>query len=139
LVYLPYGDAGRNFAFSELGINQLESYLAIVILGSLGYGAVFLLLSMTFRNPVAPALIFFGWEAINPVLPPVLQLLSVASYLRHIMPITVPGEGIFALLTVETEAVPVWAAIVGLLLLIAVVLAWSCYRIRRLEIRYTTE
>ena len=34
-----------------------------------------------------------------------LQKISVASYLRHLMPITVPGEGIFALLTVETEPV----------------------------------
>jgi hypothetical protein len=55
------------------------------------------------------------------------------------MPITVPGEGIFALLTVQTEAVPEWIAVLGLLTLIAVVLAYSCFRIRRLEIRYTTD
>jgi hypothetical protein len=80
-----------------------------------------------------------GWEAINPVLPSVLQKISVASYLRHLMPITVPGEGIFALLTVQTEPVSGWVAAIGLIILIAVVLAYSCVRIRRLEIRYTTD
>jgi hypothetical protein len=55
------------------------------------------------------------------------------------MPVNVPGEGIFALLTVQTEPVPAWAAVLGLLSFIAVVLAYSCIRIRRLEIRYTTD
>jgi hypothetical protein len=55
------------------------------------------------------------------------------------MPITVPGQGIFTLLTVQTEPVPAWIAVAGLLVLTAVVLAYSCLRIRRLEIRYTTD
>jgi hypothetical protein len=55
------------------------------------------------------------------------------------MPVTVGAQGIFALLTVQTEPVSGWAATLGLLLLIAVVLFYSCYRIRNLEIRYTTE
>jgi len=56
-----------------------------------------------------------------------------------LMPVRVAAEGILALLTVETEPVSGWAATGGLLLLIAVVLCYSCYRIRKLEIRYTTE
>jgi hypothetical protein len=55
------------------------------------------------------------------------------------MPVTIPGDGIFALLTVQTEPVSAWVASLGLLILIAVVLTWSCFRIRKLEIRYTTE
>jgi len=43
------------------------------------------------------------------------------------------------LLTIQTEPVAAWEAAMGLLALIAVVLAYSCFRIRRLEIRYTTE
>ena len=92
-----------------------------------------------FRNPTPGAMLLLGWEAINPVLPSLLQKFSVASYLRHLMPVSVPAEGIFALLTVETEPVPAWAAVVGLITLIAVVLLYSCYRMRRLEIRYTSE
>jgi ABC-type transport system involved in multi-copper enzyme maturation permease subunit len=139
LMYAGYGAAGREYVFSGPGLAQLEAYVLIASLACLGYGAVFLLLSMMFRNPTPAAMLVLGWEAINPVLPSLLQKLSVASYLRHLMPITVPAEGIFALLTVETEPVSGWAASLGLLLLIAVVLIYSCYRIRSLEIRYTTE
>jgi hypothetical protein len=139
LMYAAYGPAGRDYVFNGPGMGQLESYLAIVILACLGYGAVFLLLSMMFRNPMPAAMLVLGWEAINPVLPSLLQKLSVASYLRHLMPISVPGEGIFALLTVQTEPVSGWAATMGLVLLIAAVLLYSCYRIRKLEIRYTTD
>jgi hypothetical protein len=55
------------------------------------------------------------------------------------MPVSVPAEGIFALLTVETEPVSAWVAVLGLLALITVVLVYSCIRMRRLEIRYTTD
>ncbi len=138
-LYAAYGTAGLDYVFHGPGLGQLGAYLLIVTLGCLGYGAVFLLLSMMFRNPMPAAMLVMGWEAINPVLPSLLQKISVASYLRHLMPITVPGEGVFALLTVETEPVAGWVACLGLLTLIVIVLAYSCFRIRRLEIRYTTE
>lgn len=139
LMYAGFGAAGRDYVFNGPGLGQLEAYLAIIVLACLGYGAIFLLLSMIFRNPTPAAMLFLGWEAINPVLPSLLQKLSVASYLRHLMPVSVSAQGIFALLTVETEPVSAWAATLGLLLLIAAVLFYSCYRIRTLEIRYTTE
>lgn len=139
LIYVGFGPAGQDYVFNGPGMGQLEAYLAIVVLACLGYGSVFLLLSMMFRNPTPAALLVFAWEAINPVMPSLLQKISVASYLRHLMPVTVRGDDIFALLTVPTEPVPGWIATLGLLLLIAVVLMYSCYRMRTLEIRYTTE
>ena len=139
LVYLPFGAAGRDYLFNGPGIEQLEAYVLVIVLACLGYGAVFLLLSMMFKNPTPGALLFLGWEAINPVLPSMLQKLSVASYLRHLMPVNVAVKGFIALLTVETEPVAGWVATLGLLLLITAVLLYSCYRIRTLEIRYSTE
>lgn len=139
LMYAGFGATGRDFIFDGPGMGQLEAYLLIIVLACLGYGAVFLLLSMVFRNPTPAAMLVLGWETINPVLPSLLQKISVASYLRHLMPVTVGAEGIFALLTVETEPVSAWAATAGLLVLIAIVLVYSCYRIRKLEIRYSTE
>ncbi len=139
LMYAGYGAAGRDFMMHGPGLGQIEAYLLIVVLGCLGYGSIFLLLSLMFRNPMPGAMLLLGWEAINPVLPSLLQKFSVASYLRHLMPVSVPAEGIFALLTVETEPVSAWVAVLGLLALIAVVLTYTCYRMRRLEIRYTTE
>jgi len=139
LMYAGYGGAGQEFVFHGPGLGQLASYLLITVLACLGYGSIFLLLSLVFRNPMPGAMLLLGWEAINPVLPSLLQKFSVASYLRHLMPVSVPAEGIFALLTVETEPVPAWAAVLGLIALIAAVLVFSCYRIRRLEISYTSE
>ena len=139
LMYAAYGAAGRDFMLHGPGLGQLEAYLLIVVLACLGYGAIFLLLSLMFRNPMPGAILLLGWEAINPVLPSLLQKFSVASYLRHLMPVSVPAEGIFALLTVETEPVSAWVAVLGLLALIVVVLTYTCYRMRRLEIRYTTD
>jgi len=139
LMYVGFGPAGQEYVFHGPGLGQLEAYLAIIVLACLGYGAVFLLLSMIFRNPTPAAMLVMGWEAINPVMPSLMQKISVASYLRHLMPITVPGDGIFALLTVQTEPVPTGLAVLGLLILVALVLAYSCIRIRRLEIRYTTD
>jgi ABC-type transport system involved in multi-copper enzyme maturation permease subunit len=139
LMYMGFGAAGKDYIFNGPGLGQLGAYLGIIALACLGYGAVFLLLSMMFRNPMPGAMLVLGWEAINPVLPSLLQKFSVASYLRHLMPVKVASDGIFALLTVETEPVSAWAATLGLLLLIAFVLVYSCYRIRKLEIRYTTE
>jgi len=139
LMYAAYGAAGRDFMLHDPGLGQLEAYLLIVVLACLGYGAIFLLLSLMFRNPMPGAMLLLGWEAINPVLPSLLQKFSVASYLRHLMPVSVPAEGIFALLTVETEPVSAWVAVLGLLALIVVVLTYTCYRMRRLEIRYTTD
>jgi len=139
LMYAGFGTAGRDYIFNGAGLGQLEAYLAIIVLACLGYGAVFLMLSMMFRNPIPAAMLVLGWETISPVLPSLLQKFSVTSYLHHLMPVRVAAEGILALLTVETEPVSGWAATGGLLLLIAVVLCYSCYRIRKLEIRYTTE
>jgi ABC-type transport system involved in multi-copper enzyme maturation permease subunit len=139
LMYAGYGAAGRDFMMHGAGLGQIEAYLLIAVLASLGYGSIFLLLSLMFRNPMPGALLLWGWEAINPVMPSLLQKFSVASYLRHLMPVSVPAEGIFALLTVETEPVSAWVAVLGLIALIAVVLAYSCYRMRALEIRYTTD
>lgn len=139
LMYVGYGSAGRDYMLHGQGLGQIEAYLLIVVLACLGYGSIFLLLSLMFRNPMPGALLLWGWEAINPVMPSLLQKFSVASYLRHLMPVSVPAEGIFVLLTVETEPVSAWVAVLGLLALITLVLVFSCYRIRRLEIRYTTE
>jgi ABC-type transport system involved in multi-copper enzyme maturation permease subunit len=139
LMYAAFGPAGREYVYNGPGLGQLQAYLGIVVLACLGYGAVFLLLSMIFRNPTPAAMLVLGWETINPVMPSLLQKISVASYLRHLMPVTVNVQGIFALLTVETEPAPAWVATMGLLMLIVAVLIYSCYRMRTLEIRYISE
>jgi ABC-type transport system involved in multi-copper enzyme maturation permease subunit len=100
LMYAAFGAAGRDYVFNGPGLGQLEAYLAIIVLGLPWIWRGIFLLSMIFKNPTPAAMLVLGWEAINPVLPSLLQKISVASYLRHLMPVKVPAEGIFALLTV---------------------------------------
>jgi ABC-type transport system involved in multi-copper enzyme maturation permease subunit len=139
LMYLHFGHQGLQFLTDGPGAYHMKAYLGITVLACLGYGAVFLALSMMFKNPMIPAVIFFGWEAINPLLSPFMQKLSITFYLRHLVPVQVPAEGIFALLTIVAEPVPAWAATLGVITLTAAVVFLSCMLVRSLEISYTTE
>ncbi len=136
LLYSRLGEYGTEFMTHGAGMEHLKAYLAITVLACFGYGAIFLLLSMLFKNPTPVAMLVMGWEAINPIMPSLLQKISIASYLRHLMPFTVPGEGIFSLLSVVTEPVRPWAAALGIVAVTVVVLIFACYRMRTLEIRY---
>jgi ABC-type transport system involved in multi-copper enzyme maturation permease subunit len=139
LMYFGHGPAGLAYVFDGPGLNQLSAYAGITVLACIGYGSLFLALSMVFHNPIVPGIVLLGWEAINPVLPSLMQKLSVIFYLRHLAPVDVPAEGLFALLTVVTEPVPAWAATMGVLCVASLVLVFSCVRARRIEISYTAD
>jgi len=140
-LYSRFGAAGWAYMLHGPGLGQLGAYLLIVALGSLGYGAVFLGLSLVFRNPIIPGALFFGWEAVTPVLPGWLQFLSVTFYLKHLFPVSLPSSGsvVMAILTVATGPVSGSTAVVGLLSFTVAALAFSCYRIRKIEVTYTTD
>lgn len=138
-MYLRFGNQGMRFLTEGPGAYHMKAYLGITMLACVGYGAVFLALSMIFKNPIVPALIFLGWETLNPVLSPLMQKLSITFYLRHLVPVQVPAEGVFALLTIVAEPVPAWAATLGVVTLAFAVLTLACFRVRKLEIAYTTE
>lgn len=133
LLYPPYGLAqAREHLLSGPGLGHLFAYLGVTALACVGYGAVFLLMGLFFRNPILPAGLLFFWEWINFLLPPLLKKVSVIHYLKSLCPVPI-SEGPFA---VVADPPPAWASIGGLLLLTAVVLALSALRIRRMEIDY---
>ncbi|MEP7271944.1 MAG: ABC transporter permease [Acidobacteriota bacterium] len=117
------------------GRKEVLSYLGITLLACVGYGAVFLAIGLFFRNPIIPALLAYGWEAINFLLPPVLKKVSIIHYLHSLVPVPVP-EGPFAILADPT---PVWLAVPGLFTLAALVMVIAGLRIRKMEIRYGGE
>jgi len=136
-MYAHFGPRAMVWFFNGPGESHLKAYLGITALACVGYTAVFMLLSMVFKNPMPAAMLVLLWEVINPVLPAMFQKISIASYIRHLTPVAVRVEGIFALLTVVTEPVPGWVATVGILAVTTGVLVLSCYFVRRLEISYT--
>src|SRR6266480_2217460 len=129
-LYVGLGSAGWSYFVNGPGKSQAVAYLGITALGCIGYGAAFLVIGLFFRNPIIPALLIYGWEFINFLLPPVLKKISVIHYLHSLSPVPVP-EGPFAMVT---ESTPAYLSIPGLLIFTATVLALASYWIRRLVI-----
>jgi ABC-type transport system involved in multi-copper enzyme maturation permease subunit len=129
---------GRAFLAEGGGWGHLGWYLAVTALACLGYLAVLLALSLVFKNPVVPAALFVVWEGINAFLPAGLKYLSVTFYLKPLFPVQLPLRGL-DLLTVVAEPTPVWLAVVGLLGFSALVVALACWRVRTLEVSYSTD
>jgi ABC-type transport system involved in multi-copper enzyme maturation permease subunit len=139
LTYARFGSAGKSYVFDGPGLGQLWSYLLVTALACLGYGAVFLALSLLFKNPIVPGVVIMGWEAIAPIFPAWAQRLSVTFYLKHLCPVNLPLSGPLAIFTIVAEPVSPVTAVLGLLCLTIAILALSCFLIHRLEIAYTAE
>lgn len=136
LLYIPHfpSESGR-FFFDGPGTGHLLTYAGITILACIGYGAFFLVVGLFFRNPIIPALVLYGWEWLNFLMPPLLKKVSVIHYLHSLTPIPVP-EGPFA---VVAEPTPAWIAIPSLIVVTILVLIAASYRIRHMEIRYGSD
>lgn len=139
LMYVHHGSAGRDFVFRGPGLGHLGAYFAATLLAVVGYGSVFLLTGMLFRNPIIPAALLLLWETINFVLPATLKHLSIIFYVLPLCPVEVPEKGLSALLAVSADPVSAWMSVPGLLLLAACILAYACWRIRSVEIDYGTD
>lgn len=135
-MFLLYANAGPLHALRHLlggpGFGQMAAYVWATLLACLGYGAVFLVIGLFFKNPIVPALLIFLWEQINPFLPALLKKISVIFYLTGMLPVTI-DQGPFAVIT---DPVPAWLAVPGLLIFTAVILTTASFRIRRMEIAY---
>jgi ABC-type transport system involved in multi-copper enzyme maturation permease subunit len=139
LMYAHYGPAGRTFVFDGPGLGHLFAYLGVTLLACVGYGSLFLALSLVFKNPILPGVFVLLWETFHAVLPSLLQKFSVMFYLKQLCPVPIPPEGLMALFTVVAEPVPAWIAVPGLLCLCAAILVFACLRIRRTEISYLAD
>jgi ABC-type transport system involved in multi-copper enzyme maturation permease subunit len=132
-IYLPLGYSGAmNHLFNGPGLSQVLTYLGTTVLACIGYGAVFLVIGLFFRNPIIPAILLYGWEFINFLLPPMLKKLSIIHYLHSLAPVPIP-EGPFASVAEPTSA---WLTVPGLILVTTAVLVVASVRIRRMEIKY---
>jgi ABC-type transport system involved in multi-copper enzyme maturation permease subunit len=136
IIYIPLGYSGAmTHLFDGPGITQVLTYLGITVLACIGYGAVFLVMGLFFRNPIIPAILLYGWEFINFLLPPMLKKLSVVHYLHSLTPVPI-DEGPFAIVSEPTSA---WLTVPGVILVTMAVLVIASVRIRRMEIRYGGE
>lgn len=133
LLYLPhFYSRSLTFFIEGQGLTQLLTYAGITALACIGYGAFFLVVGLFFRNPIIPALLLYGWEWINFLLPPLLKKISVIHYLNSLTPVPM-SEGPFA---VVADPTPAWIAIPSMLIVTLLVMVIAAYRIRHMEIRY---
>jgi ABC-type transport system involved in multi-copper enzyme maturation permease subunit len=136
LMYGYYGvSAAAGYLLSGQGLLHLLSYVLITIMACLGYGAVFMVIGLFFRNPIVPAVMIWFWEGANPFLPVLLKKFSVVFYLQAMLPVQLPGNAF----EVIAEPVPIWLAIPGFLLFTALTLVIAGFQIRRMEIAYASE
>ena len=133
MLYIPR--QGLDAFIGRQGLNHAFTYAGITILACIGYGAFFLIVGLFVRNPIIPALVLYGWEWLNFLLPPLLKKVSVIHYLNSLMPVPI-SEGPFAVIA---EPTPAWIAVPSMLGVTVIVLALAGYRIRHMEIRYGSD
>jgi ABC-type transport system involved in multi-copper enzyme maturation permease subunit len=136
LLYFPhvYSQSVRYFTEGR-GLAQLLTYAGVTMLACVGYGAFFLVVGLFIRNPIIPALLLYGWEWLNFLLPPLLKKVSVIHYLNSLVPVPI-SEGPFA---VVADPTPAYIAIPSMLVVTIIVLILAAYRIRHMEIQYGSD
>ena len=125
------------------GLAHAFWYASAAAFGCVGYGSVFLAVGLYVRNPIIPAAVLLAWEGVNGILPPVLQKSSILYYLQSLCPVPAPVDdqapALIRLLAAPAAPASRPAAILGLLLLSALVLWIAARAIRRMEISYGAE
>jgi hypothetical protein len=125
------------------GMDHAFWYGAAAVLGCVGYGSVFLAVGMYVRNPIIPAAVLLLWESVNGILPHLLQRMSVLYYLQSLCPVPAPMEDdaptLIRLLAAPAAPASGLGAILGLLLLTALVLWIAALAVRRMQISYGAE
>lgn len=131
-----FGAAWNDYVFHGPGMHQLGAYALVATLACIGYGSVFLMCGIFFKNPMIPAAIVWVWENLNPFLPTVLKKISVIFYLKNLCPVEVPVPPPFNVMVIEADPSPFWVAVPGLLLLSLIFLVYSGVSARNTEINY---
>ncbi|MBZ5496995.1 MAG: discoidin domain-containing protein [Acidobacteriia bacterium] len=118
-------------------------YTAAAVLGCVGYGSVFLAAGLLLRNPIIPAAVLLAWESINGFLPQILQKLSVLYYLQSLCPVPAPTDksapALIQLLLSPAAPASHFGAILGLLVVTALVLWVARIAVRRMQVSYGAE
>ena len=122
------------------GMGHAFWYATAAVLGCVGYGSVFLALGLYVRNPIVPAAVLLAWEGVNGILPHALQKLSILYYLQSLCPVPAPMDAdtptLVRMLMAPAAPASRPEAILGLLLLSAVVLWVAARAVRRMQISY---
>lgn len=129
MIHVPQG---LGSAFTGPALRQLAAYVGMTMLGSMGYGAAFLLLGTLLRSPGPLVALFFAWEWFEFLMPPLLKQVSVVHYIKALTPVPI-DEGPFALLADPT---PVPVAVLQVLLYAAILVSIAAWSASRADLDY---
>jgi len=115
---------------------QAGGLAVVAALACAGYGAVFLMSGLFFRNPMIPAAVVMIWENINPFLPTFLKKISIIFYLKNLCPVEIPIPPPFNVMVIDADPPPFWIAVPGLLAVSLILLIYSGLSARQGEINY---
>jgi len=110
--------------------------MLVAALACFGYGAVFLMCGLLYKNPLIPAAVVWVWENLNPFLPTLLKKISVIFYLKSLCPVEVPVPPPLNLMVIDADPAPLWLAVPGLLAVALLLLAYTAISARHAEISY---
>jgi ABC-type transport system involved in multi-copper enzyme maturation permease subunit len=131
-----FGPAWTDYLVHGPGLGQLGSYLLATALACIGYGSVFLMCGLFFKNPMIPAAVVWVWENLNPFLPTLLKKISVIFYLKSLCPVEIPIPPPFNVMVVDSDPAPFWVAVLGLVAISLILLMYSAVTARTTEISY---
>jgi ABC-type transport system involved in multi-copper enzyme maturation permease subunit len=132
-----FGAAYNDYIFHGPGLSQLGAYMLVAALACVGYGAVFLMSGLFFRNPMIPAAVVMVWENLNPFLPSMLKKISVIFYLKGLCPVEIPIPPPFNVMVIDADPTPFWIAVPGLIAVSLILLIYSGISARQTEISYS--
>jgi F5/8 type C domain len=139
----PHDPVELQAYWSAGGMAHAFWYVTAAVFGCVGYGSVFLAVGLYVRNPIIPAAVLLAWEGAAGILPHVLQKISILYYLQSLCPVPAPFDDdvpmLIRLLAAPAAPASRPAAVLGLLLLSAVVLWIASRAVRRMEISYGAE
>jgi ABC-type transport system involved in multi-copper enzyme maturation permease subunit len=136
LIGKHFGAPWTEYILHGPGWSQLGSYTLVSVLACVGYGAVFLMCGLFFKNPMISAAVVWVWENLNPFLPTVLKKISVIFYLKNLCPVEVPVPPPLNVMVVDADPTPFWVAVPGLLMVSLILLVYSAISARSTEISY---
>jgi ABC-type transport system involved in multi-copper enzyme maturation permease subunit len=136
LIGRHFGAAYTDYILHGPGLSQLGSYCLVAALACTGYGAVFLMSGLFFRNPMVPAAAVMVWENINPFLPAFLKKISIIFYLKNLCPVEIPIPPPFNVMVIDADPAPFWVAVPGLLAVSLILLIYAGLSARQTEISY---
>jgi hypothetical protein len=125
------------------GWADIGAYLGVTALACLGYGSIFLVAGLLFRNPIIPAAGALVWESVNLFVPATLKKISVIFYLQSLCPVVPPTDTtmpavLASLVSASEPASPALA--VGTVSVLAVAVLFFAARLsRQLEINYSVD